>query len=179
MFKFIQMLLVVLTISLSVDGALAAELPEWDGVYLKDKDGNYEELKNVTNVRINSAPQGTLYYNTKDFSIIPAEKFKGIFIKGKDLLKSVSFAYADRGTEMSLVALFNRNKRKYIDQISVEPNARLYELKSRQVGEDARYFEPPTEAYQFFGTAAEGHFVKLDVGNGKYYFFGIDTAKGN
>jgi hypothetical protein len=147
--------------------------PEWDGVYLKDRQGSFEEMKEVSKVTINSSPRGILYYNTKDFTIIPPERFKGILVKGKDFLQKVTFMYVERSTQISLIALFNRSKAKYEDTFSLDPNPKIYELKSRQVSEDSRYYEPGKDAMQVFGTADEGHFVMLKAGNGKIYIFGI------
>ncbi len=158
------------------DSSFASSFPEWDGVYLKDVDGNYEELKEVASVRVNSSPSGTIYYSTKDYTIISPKKFKGLIIKGKDLITDVKFRPLERNTEISLSALFNRSKAKFQDLFSLESRKGYFELRSRHEGDDARYYEPPKEAMQFFGSAEKGYFVLLNVANGKYYIFGIDSV---
>lgn len=148
--------------------------PEWDGVYLKDLNGSYVELKEIQNVRFNSSPDGTLYYNTKDYLVINPDKFKGFFVKGKDLLsKPLTFQPLKRYEEMSFGALFGSSKPKYQDIFALSPRVGYFELRNRQEGDDARYYEPTKSAVQFFGDASKGNFVLIKTSNKKQYIFGI------
>lgn len=157
----------------------ASNLPEWDGVYLRSQDGSYEEMKPVlSSVRISTSPQGDVYYTTTDYTVIPASKFKGIYIKGKDFTKQVTFFRMRRDTEMSWGNLFSRKQGKFIDRFVLESNRIRFTPRSRQEGTDGFYYEPLPDALHFFGAADEGRFVHLIVGNGTYYIFGIGASEG-
>ncbi|RQW82638.1 MAG: hypothetical protein EHM79_17935 [Geobacter sp.] len=152
----------------------ASDLPEWDGVYLRYQDNSFEELKPVSSVRMNFSPRGVSYYSTSDYTIIPSNRFKGIFVKGVDLIGKVSFYPMNRDREMSLSDLFRSKKEnKFLDRFTLKPNPGFYTPRKRPEGADGLYFEPSKEALQFFGSAEEGYFVQLVAGNGTYFIFGI------
>jgi hypothetical protein len=154
--------------------ASASDLPEWDGVYFRYQDNSYEEIKPVlSSVKISTSPQGDTYYTTTDYTVIPASKFKGIYIKGKDFTKKVSFYPMRRDTEMSWGNLFSRKQGKFIDRFVLESNRIRFTPRSRQEGTDGFYYEPLPDALHFFGAVERGCFVQLFVGNGNYFIFGI------
>lgn len=155
----------------------ASNLPEWDGVYLRYQDNSFEELKPVSSVRMNYSPRGVSYYTTSDYTIIPSNRFKGIFVKGMNLISKVLFYPMNRSREMSLSDMFRSKKEnKFLDRFALEPKSGFYTPRKRREGEDGLYFEPSKEAQQFFGSAEEGYFVQLVAGNGTYFIFGIGTS---
>ena len=154
--------------------AYADSVPEWDGVYLKDRDGNYKELRVVKTVQIVPYRNGNKTYWTSDFTIIPASKFKGIFIKGKTLNDGATFQHVGREKSSSLKSLFSPSTpAQWFDAFFFEYGTRNYDLRNRQEGEDGRYYEPGEEATQLFGSADKGNFVLLLLGNDKGYIFAI------
>lgn len=157
----------------------ASSLPEWDGVYLRSQDGSYEEMRPVASVRMFFAPDGAASYMTTDYTVIPADKFKGILIKGKDFIGTVLFHPMRRDRELSLADLFRSKKEaKFLDRFTKPINPGFYMPRKRKEGDDGIYFEPSKEPRQFFGAADEGCFVHLIVGNGTYYIFGIGAPVG-
>ena len=154
--------------------ASASDLPEWDGVYLRYQDNSFEEMKPVSSsVRISTSPQGIQYYTTTDYAVIPASKFKGIYIKGKDFIRKVSFYPMERDTELSWGNLFSRKKGKFIDRFIADSSGKRFAPRTRQEGTAGIYYEPSLDALHFFGAVERGCFVQLFVGNGNYYIFGI------
>ena len=162
--------------------ASAAEtLPDWDGVYLKTVDGQYHELKQIKTYHVVSDPSGNLFYNLDGKSIqftdVPENTFKGILIKGKDLITSCRFRPVYRTRKISLIALFSKKKSAQENKFEFS-NQNVFRLRQREVADDAMYFEPEDSAINYFGNAVEnGSYVSVycpTKSNGlQIWFFGI------
>jgi hypothetical protein len=154
--------------------AYADSVPEWDGVYVKDSDGHYTELRVVIKVQIVTYQNGSRTYWTSDFTIIPPSKFKEILIKGKTLNDGATFQHVGREKNSSLKSLLSPSAPpQWFDAFFLDHRTRNYDLRTRQEGGDGRYYEPREEAIQYFGSADKGDFVLLLLGNDTGYIFGI------
>lgn len=156
--------------------AFAGDMPEWEGVYIKNSQGHYAELKEVSLAKITSFLHN-INCETNDFSIIPVNDFKGIYVKDGSMSGDVYFKSLRRNIKAKPTDPSDRSLPEFDNKFTLSPSAKIFELRRRQEAADAYYYEPPVEAIRFFGTADEGDFVLLQLGNRKSYIFGFSTRK--